>query len=191
MSLRYAVLGMLADSPGSGYELTRRFETTLDRYAWHAKHNQIYQELNRLADESLVEVVDEGARGRKTYAITGTGRETLVAWLRQPPRAGVVRNEFMLRLFLIFALEPEEARAHLQAYADETQRRLDELRALLSSAGTADPDSDAGSDGNPMTFGHLAAGLGLKLMPAVRDWAREAADEIGHWHGLEEPPAEG
>jgi PadR family transcriptional regulator, regulatory protein AphA len=183
MSLRYAVLGMLADAPGSGYELTRRFEATLDQYAWHAKHNQIYQELGRLADESLVEIVDQGARGRKTYAITEAGHETLVAWLRQPPRTGVVRNEFMLRLFLIFALEPQEARAHLQAYADETQRRLDELQTLLSNTG---PEADDKPTTEPTTFGHLAAGLGLKLMPAVRDWAREAAEEIDRRYGSEE-----
>src|SRR5919198_1549940 len=99
MSLRYALLGLLADEAASGYELTKKFERTLDRYAWHAKHNQVYQELNRLAADGLVEVVEEGARGRKTYAITEPGREELRNWLLHPQRNPVVRNEFVLRLF--------------------------------------------------------------------------------------------
>jgi DNA-binding PadR family transcriptional regulator len=174
MSLRYALLGLLADEPGSGYELARRFEDTLDRYAWHAKHNQIYQELNRLAEDRLVEVVAEGARGRKTYAITEAGRTSLVEWLRNPPDSGVVRNEFLLRLFLTFVLEPAEARQQLQQYAEHAQKRLDHLNALIAAL----PPEDVAP---PLKFGHLAATFGLWQLPAVRDWALHSVAEIDQW----------
>ncbi|WP_279579818.1 PadR family transcriptional regulator [Fodinicola feengrottensis] len=72
MSLRYALLGLLADEPASGYDLARTFEISLQRWAWHARHSQIYPELNKLADEGLIDVVDEGARGRRTYARSPT-----------------------------------------------------------------------------------------------------------------------
>lgn len=180
MSLRYALLGLLADEAGSGYELTKKFERSLDRYAWHAKHNQVYQELNRLAADGLAEVVEEGARGRKTYAITEAGRADLRQWLLNPPRNPVVRNEFVLRLFLLFALDPKEARAVLAEYAAAAQRDLDALNALVESA---DVDLTDGGLPDPLAFGHLAAGFGLHMLPASRDWAHWAIDQIDNRMG--------
>jgi PadR family transcriptional regulator AphA len=43
MSLRHAVLGLLAYEPATGYELAQQFDTSL-AYAWHASHSQIYLE---------------------------------------------------------------------------------------------------------------------------------------------------
>ena len=59
MSLRHAVLGMLASQPGTGYELTQWFDRSLS-HAWHASHSQIYPELAKLEAEGLVEVIGEG-----------------------------------------------------------------------------------------------------------------------------------
>ncbi|MFC6067755.1 PadR family transcriptional regulator [Streptomyces ochraceiscleroticus] len=189
MSLRYALLGLLADEAGSGYELTKKFERSLDRYAWHAKHNQVYQELNRLAADGLAEVVEEGARGRKTYAITEAGRADLRQWLLNPPRNPVVRNEFVLRLFLLFALDPKEARVVLAEYAAAVQRDLDALTALVESA---DVDPADGVLPDPLAFGHLAAGFGLHMLPASRDWAHWAIAQIDNWteEGEEKSEAE-
>lgn len=53
-SLRYALLGLLAEEPASGYDLTKKFERMLQRYAWHAQHSQIYPELNRMAVDVAV-----------------------------------------------------------------------------------------------------------------------------------------
>lgn len=180
MSLRYALLGLLADEAGSGYELTKKFERSLDRYAWHAKHNQVYQELNRLAVDGLAEVVEEGARGRKTYAITEAGRADLRQWLLNPPRNPVVRNEFVLRLFLLFALDPKEARTVLAEYAAAAQRDLDALTALVEAA---DVELTDGGLPDPLAFGHLAAGFGLHMLPASRDWAHWAIEQIDNRMG--------
>src|SRR5918993_922045 len=74
MSLPHALLGLLAVRPRSGYELTKAFEGDLGRYAWQAGHTSIYPELGRLAEQGLVEVTHEGARGSRTYAVTEGGR---------------------------------------------------------------------------------------------------------------------
>ena len=47
MSLRHALLGLLADRPYSGWQLLKHFEGSL-AYAWPALHSQIYPELARL-----------------------------------------------------------------------------------------------------------------------------------------------
>ena len=46
MSLRHALLGLLAVQPATGYELAQKFDASLGT-AWHASHSQIYPELAR------------------------------------------------------------------------------------------------------------------------------------------------
>ena len=110
MSLRHALLGLLAAAPASGYELTKQFEMSLGN-AWGARHSQIYPELRRLAEEGLLEAGDEGARGRKEYTITPDGRAELRRWLvdTEPDRSA--RNEPLLRVFFLWVLPDEEARS--------------------------------------------------------------------------------
>jgi PadR family transcriptional regulator AphA len=61
MSLRFALLGALADRPRTGYELLKHFEQSL-AYAWPASHSQIYPELSRLREDRLIEQTGSGAR---------------------------------------------------------------------------------------------------------------------------------
>lgn len=178
MSLRYALLGLLADEPASGYDLTRRFERTLQRYAWHAQHSQIYPELNRLAGAGLVAVVEEGARGRRTYAITDAGRTDLRNWLTHPPAAYDVRNEFVLRLFFMSTLDPDEARPLLRTIAEESAREL-------ATLGEAVEKSDAvTAPGAPPVPGRLAAEYGLRSFQTIHDWALWALDRIDRTRAL-------
>src|SRR6266545_4609367 len=59
MSLRHALIGLLADQPASGYDLSQRFQEVLGS-VWTAGRPQIYGELRKLADEGLIEVDSEG-----------------------------------------------------------------------------------------------------------------------------------
>lgn len=166
MSLRHALLGLLIDQPSSGYDLTQRFAAGIGNYAWSAKHSQIYPELKKLQDEGMIEMVDEGARGKRTYAITGDGRAELRRWLLNPPTSSGVRNEFVLRLFLLSALDPHEAAAVLRGTADYCEGQLsvltDEFELLV-----ADGSASGGAPG-------LAAQYGLHAYQATIDWARWA-----------------
>ena len=64
-----AALGLLAQQPGSGYDLLKTFEKSMAN-VWPATQSQLYGELNKLADAGLIEVTDIGPRGRKEYRIT-------------------------------------------------------------------------------------------------------------------------
>jgi len=50
MALAHAIMTALIDDDLSGYELARDFETSLG-FFWQASHQQIYQELRKLADK--------------------------------------------------------------------------------------------------------------------------------------------
>ncbi len=172
MSLTHALLGLLAVAPASGYELTREFEHELGRYAWQAGHTSIYPELGKLAGRGLVRVMHEGARGAKTYDITPQGREELRTWLLGPPGGGTtVRNEQVLRMFLISALETDDQRRLLTRIAENTARAAAELREVLAADAPPDRGARAG-------FGRLAGEFGLRQNDAVHEWATWALDQL-------------
>lgn len=167
MSLRHAVLGLLAAQPATGYELTSRFERSLAN-AWHASHSQIYPELAKLQEARLVEVVGEGARRSRTYAVTDAGRDELRRWLVEQEPYRPQRSETALRWFLLFLLPPADRRVVLEreladlagyeAMLQETAERLD------------------GSPG-PHLF-RPTVDLGLRNSAVMRAWLREQLDAL-------------
>jgi PadR family transcriptional regulator AphA len=171
MSLPHALLGLLTVEPASGYALTKRFAHTMGRWAWHAGHTGIYPELNRLADRGLVEVTAEGPRGSRTYAVTPAGRDELRSWLLQPGRATKVRNEQVLRMFLLSALDPADARTMLEQTAADAAACADELRGVRAEHGG---HALTGPEG----FGQLAAEFGIRYHDAVREWAVWAQEQL-------------
>src|SRR6188472_1372269 len=136
MSLRYAVLGLLARRPSTGYELTQTFDRSL-RTSWHARHSQIYPELAKLEAANLVEVVGHGARRSKTYAITEAGREELRQWLvdAEPDRSQ--RSESGLRLFLTPLLDRADRLATYERDLAHVGQELATLEAVRAEVRTA------------------------------------------------------
>jgi PadR family transcriptional regulator, regulatory protein AphA len=170
MSLSHALLGLLAVAPASGYELTRAFEKDLGRYAWQAGHTSIYPELAKLSGRGLVHVTHEGARGAKTYDITPDGREELRTWLLRPPSEGAtVRNEQVLRMFLLSALDPADQRTVLTRIAEHTAAAAAELADIMHREHHTGPRAE---------FGLLAAEYGRRQYEAVHGWALWALTQL-------------
>jgi PadR family transcriptional regulator AphA len=159
MSLPHALLGLLIVQPRSGYELTKAFEGDLGRHAWQAGHTSIYPELGKLAESGLIEVTEEGARGS---------------------RGKKVRNEEVLRMFLINALEPEDAIRFLRGVADQTSAEAERLAGILADHGSVTQRGTAG-------FGLLAAEFGRRQYEAVHGWALWAIERL---ETMEEPAAQ-
>lgn len=180
MSLKFALLGLLAMEPASGYELTKEFEREFGRYAWQAGHTSIYPELIRMAEHGLVEVTHEGARNSRTYAVTPEGREELRRWLLSPPDRGKVRNAQVLRMFLLDTLEPADALEILRRTAERTARDAAELRRIRDRH---DERAPAGRD----ALGQLAAEYGLRQYQAVHDWALWAMERLAKDPGQDTP----
>ncbi|WP_020660603.1 PadR family transcriptional regulator [Amycolatopsis benzoatilytica] len=169
MTLRHAVLGLLAESPGSGYDLLKRFESAMG-LVWTATQSQLYGELGKLEKSSLIEVAAEGPRGRKEYAITPSGREVLRSWLLEERPVAPRRNEMLLRVYFLGEVSPEQARGFLTANA-ESARGLGEELARVEQAVDWD-DSDAS------VFGRLALEWGKRYAAMEREWAEWAAEVV-------------
>ena len=162
MSLRHAVLGMLSVTSCTGYELTQWFDSSL-QHAWHASHSQIYPELAKLEAMGLTEVVEEGARRSKTYAVTEAGREELRRWLMDTEPNRAQRNETALRWFLVFRLDPEDRSAVLE-------RELAFVEAAAAERHALSEQLDAeGKTGGFRPVLDLAA----RVDPAMIGWLRD------------------
>jgi PadR family transcriptional regulator AphA len=131
MSLRHAVLGLLAEQPRTGYEIGRAFELFLSDI-WFARTSQIYPELARLQADGLVRLSSKGPRGAKRYEITSSGVEEMRRWLRSEPTLPMVRSEPLLRDLFLWMLPDGELEAALRRERDLLERRLQDYDRLLA-----------------------------------------------------------
>ena len=171
MSLRIAALGLLAQHPGSGYDLLRRFEKSMAN-VWPATQSQLYGELNKLADAGLIEVSDIGPRGRKEYRVTEPGRAELLRWVTNPQDDPPYRNAELLRVFLLSEIPPEHAREYMQAVADHANAELKRYQELRDCV-------DWGYDAATF-YARAALEYGLRRVAMEAEWARwlvKAIDE--------------
>lgn len=101
MSLRFAILTALTERAATGSELARRFDRSIG-YFWPASHQQIYRELDRLADDALiVEVESDEPAGRgqpRTFDVTTSGTQALTAWLTELSGPPPVRDAMLVRM---------------------------------------------------------------------------------------------
>ena len=179
MSLRHALLGLLAGRPASGYDLLGVFAGSLAR-VWPATQSQVYGELKRLADDGLVEVGQRGPRGRKEYTVTDRGRAELEHWILDVEPDRVTRNDAMLRVFFLGSVGRARAKAYLErrAAAHEDRERV---------LGTMTGDT-AGRAGAGRGYDHLVAESGLRYERIQARWARWAATRIDDTGGDAPPP---
>jgi DNA-binding PadR family transcriptional regulator len=137
-AVTWAILGLLARRPMSGYDLKHTVDRTI-RHFWAASYGQIYPELNRLEKAGWVSGSANGARGRRLYRATAAGRRALVDWLHGEETRIELRDESLLRLFFADALPADDALALLAARRDGYSRMLELLRSLDDGSGEPDP----------------------------------------------------
>lgn len=142
MSLRHALLAILAVEPMTGYDLTKHFSRSA-AYVWHAPHSQIYPELRKLEAEGMVtaESVARGDRGvKRTYSITDAGLASLVAWVEEDSLPVPERDAFLLKATYFeygsFANARRQFEAHL-GYYEEQRRRWEVHAQTLERRATA------------------------------------------------------
>lgn len=169
----WVVLGLLAFEPMSGYDLKATIENTVGHF-WQESYGQLYPTLRSLRDDGLVTMSSEadGARTRHVYAITDAGRDTLTAWLDEPPRATPVRNELLLKVFFASHADANALREHLHHALD----RVEEQRAALGAIREAIGREPASA--HQRRCWTLTVDLGLRKADAVEAWAREALADV-------------
>lgn len=168
VSLRYLVLGLIAESPMSGYDI-RRF---LGRLSWligSPSYGSLYPVLSRLLQDGLVTMdvsVREARPPKKVYSITEAGRIALQEWLDQPTVPGSLKA-FAMRLIIAKRLSQTGLIAHLQQRRSVVaghQARLSEVVKTLH------PTQDSGQ--------YLALDYALAVAQAEMQWLDSALQRL-------------
>lgn len=171
MSLRMALLSLIAVEPRSGYDIQKDFGGVL-QFVWHAKPTQIYPELARLERAGLLRGEDTGTRLRKPYSITDAGLTQVRDWLLHSTPDHAQRNEVLLRTFALWLIGREDALDFLRAEAEYNRVRLKGLRRLRTELSADRPVERAW---------RLGIEAGIRRLEAVVGWAEWAQDEISRW----------
>ncbi len=131
MSLRHALLGVIKDTPLTGYDLVRHFQGTVG-YLWSAPQSQIYPELRRMEAEGLIKakVAPRGKHAEKRiYSITEQGMAELRRWATDFMPLPAQRDPVVLKA-AFFDLAPlESVREQLRAHIAQFQWRMEQWQA--------------------------------------------------------------
>lgn len=132
MSLKHAILVLLENEPGSGYDLMQRFSSGIGHF-WNAKHQQVYLELKKLHRDKWVEFEVETQAERpdkKVYRVTRAGQRALKEWFRKPVRPPRVNDELMVKVFGGHLTDRTGLMAELDDHLVRHRSRLEEYRVL-------------------------------------------------------------
>jgi DNA-binding PadR family transcriptional regulator len=131
MSLRFALLGLLAVEPASGYDLKRAINRST-YFIWNATGPQIYNTLHKLQEEGCVTsqlLPQDGKPDKQIHTITARGQARLKEFMSEPIRAAVTRDEILLRIFFGNFANKKIIERELDSYL----RRIRDERSYLEA----------------------------------------------------------
>jgi DNA-binding PadR family transcriptional regulator len=164
MSLKHAVLALVVERRGYGYDLAHRLEERVGP-AWRLNPSAVYPAIDQLERAGLVAgaVRQRGTRRttRVVYSATDAGEAALDDWLRTPGVPEPVRSDLHLRI----AFARPEHREALLAQLAAQERACAELLARYERGTT------------PSGHALVAAGVRARLRAELA-WLRDAGAAI-------------
>ncbi|QPK81081.1 PadR family transcriptional regulator [Schaalia sp. ZJ405] len=136
MSVRNALLALVAQQPAGVYRLKQRFEEQTCG-AWPLNIGQVYQTMHRLERDSLVTSHAETNAGRdsEVFELTDAGRELLETWWCTPvSRDQPERDELVMKLAVAAADPTVDVAGLIQTQRRATLGALRDVTRLKASA---------------------------------------------------------
>ena len=112
MSLRDAVLAALLEGEASGYDLAKRFDASVANF-WMATPQQLYRELDRLAEQGLIQarvVQQERRPNKRMLSLTEAGHEAVRQFTGRAPKPSVIRDELAVKVLAADAGDAQAVR---------------------------------------------------------------------------------
>ena len=173
----FAVLGLLAVKPWTGYELAQQAHRSL-RYIWPTSEAHLYREQKRLVRLGWASAEQEsvGRRPRTRYSITEEGRAALEAWAATEPGYPGFEVEGNVRLFFGDHMSVEALESSMRSTAAKARERLDEMLGFVE---------DYLDTGGPFPHRNHVVSMVIEIMTALLAVIEEkfatGADEIAEW----------
>lgn len=141
MSVRQSLLAILDQGPCYGYQLRAEFDRRTGS-TWPLNVGQIYNTLDRLERDGLVEKADTDDQGHVYYAITDDGRAGVANWLGSPVVRGAsaARDELAIKLAIAATLPGVDMAQVVQV---QRSASLSALQDLTRTKRAADEPSNA------------------------------------------------
>ncbi|HWI31329.1 MAG TPA: PadR family transcriptional regulator [Microbacterium sp.] len=135
MSVRQSLLAILDQGPCYGYQLRAEFDRRTGS-TWPLNVGQIYNTLERLERDGLIEKGETDERGHVYYETTDAGSAEVAAWLDTPVDRGQgTRDELAIKLAVAATLPGVDVAAVIQAQRRSSLAQLQSLnRAKYSGA---------------------------------------------------------
>lgn len=138
MSVKNALLGLLAHQPSHGYELHDAFEAMVGgEQNWDLKPAQVYSTLSRLEGQGLIvqeSVEQDGGPEKRIYNLTPAGHHALERWFSVPVSSDHQRDEFFLKLMISLAAEDGDPRQVIYVQRASLYKELHTITARRSQA---------------------------------------------------------
>ncbi len=181
----YAILGLLAQGPKTGYEIKQVVEKTISHF-WKESYGHIYPTLSQLiAAGQVTRASGDGAEAgrRQRYQITPAGHDALGAWLAAPVESEGTRNELALKLFFGHQTSAAVSRAHLEAHREQH-------RGMLARFSEAKPqlEQELAAGAPEAVYELITLSLGLHIAQARIAWCEEALSLLDR-RPQDDPPA--
>lgn len=171
----FVLLGLLCDCPQTGYGMKKDIDQSIGHF-YKISNGQIYPTLKRL--EALGHVTmrvehNDGKPDSKVYAITDSGREAFLQWLRLPvDYHNPVGNELLVKLYFGVHAPLEDSLRLLQAYRREKERYLQQYEQIDQSAYPQGPVSRQG------VFSYATLRYGMLLDESSLKWCDETEERL-------------
>ena len=136
MSLRDAVLAALLEGESSGYDLAKDFDASVANF-WMATPQQLYRELDRLAEQGLIQarvVHQERRPNKRMFSLTEAGREAIQEFTSRAPKPSVIRDELMVKVQAVDSGNAQAVRDFIAEglqWATAKVQRYERLRARI------------------------------------------------------------
>ena len=180
MALEHALLVSLSERPGTGIELTRRFDRSIG-YFWRATHQQIYKVLRRMEHDGwLTAGAGESRSTERRYTVAPAGRDELAAWIAKATPPATMRSEVAVKMRGASYGDREALLAHLEQLVAEHRSRQAHFEQLEREQ-FPDPDSLTGQQLDTW----LVLRGGIKQEQFWVEWLSEYVD--AHRRGFETP----
>jgi DNA-binding PadR family transcriptional regulator len=138
MSVRQSLLAILDQGPCYGYQLRTEFDRRTGS-TWPLNVGQIYNTLDRLDRDGLVEKGDTDDQGHVYWQITEAGRAEVRDWLDSPvTRSGGTRDELAIKLAVAATLPGVDVAQVIQRQRRASLAQLQELNRAKYAG--VDPD---------------------------------------------------
>ncbi len=178
--LSYALLGLLARAPRSGYDLLQLMEEPMG-FFWSARRSQIYPELARLEAAGMARhtVVPQRDRpAKKLYEPTEAGLAALRDWVVTPQTPAPERDIFLVQVYSLWLASPESALELTRACERRHTARLERYEAIRQRQREEDGGPPALRLDSPRFASWATLQRGLEYERGYLAWLRWLAETI-------------